>query len=148
VVLGGLLGRCPGEVLWGSTPGILASWRGPGGSNPGILASWRGGFGGPGGVDLEVLDGWIWRSWEGWKRSKRGTHFTPPRSAIPGEQEYTLRPLIRAFFAKVPGQGPEGKKKTDVFLPSENALNALQTIHLGQAWGMTFRAELDDVSGI
>jgi len=64
---GGALERsCGGQLLGSWPPGEVL-----GRSNPGILASWRGGFGGPGGVDLEVLEGWIWRSWKGWKRSKK-----------------------------------------------------------------------------
>jgi len=51
------------ERSWGCL--LAASRRGPGGVkswDPGLLEgwfwrSWRGGFGGPGGVDLEVLEG-------------------------------------------------------------------------------------------
>ena len=34
-------------------------------------------------------------------------------------QGVPLRPLIRAISCRVPGHGPGGKKKSDVFLPSE-----------------------------
>jgi len=33
---------------------------------------------------------------------------------------FTLRPLIRAKCRNLTGHGPDGKKKVDVFLPSES----------------------------
>jgi len=49
------------------------------------------------------------------KGSKKG-----PKTTLPAGTCFTLRPLIRAKCRHLTGHGPDGKKKDDVFLPSES----------------------------
>ena len=53
------------------------------------------------------------------------------QKTVPGSRALPLRPLIRAFFENLTGQGPDGKKMGGVFLPSESTTFVGSLYHAG-----------------